>query len=117
MDAIAGTEPQLGLEPPAFEVVVTHDGRCSTVRVIGELDLATSEVLAVTLEGIRASGERRVVVDLSDTFVDVAGLRPLEQAAIDGLAIRIRNPRDLTRKLLLLTGLDRRFAVDDRPPS
>lgn len=100
---------------PGFEVVLMHDGRCSTVVVHGELDLASSEVLAVTLDGIRANGERRVVVDLGDAFVDVAGLRPLERAANEGLAVRIRNASPLTSKMLALTGLDRCFVLEDPP--
>ena len=112
VDGTGGSELSLA---PGFEVVLLHDGRCSTIVVHGELDLASSEVLAVTLDGIRANQERRVVVDLGNAFVDVAGLRPLERAASDGLAVRIRNPSPLTAKMLALTGLDRRFVVEDPP--
>lgn len=112
VDATAGSELSL---VPGFEVVLMHDGRCSTIVVHGELDLATSEVLAVTLDGIRANGERRVIVDLGDAFVDVAGLRPLERAANDGLAVRIRNATPLTSKMLLLTGLDGCFVIEEPP--
>jgi anti-anti-sigma factor len=99
--------------PTTFDVVVSQDGSASMVGVRGELDLAATPVLASTLEAIRATGPRDVVVDLAGlAFVDVAGFRPLAEAATDGLTVRLRNPSRLARLVLDATGLGELLPVE-----
>ena len=103
-------------KPMTFDVVVSQEGSASTVTISGELDLAASPVLASTLEGLRESGRRDVIVDLAGlTFVDVAGFRPLVAAATDGLTVRLRNPSRLARLVLDATGLCELLPVEPQP--
>src|SRR3954447_8847558 len=64
-------------ESCAIAVVASDDG--VTIRVHGEVDLASAPLLDAALAGVGGEGE--IEVDLSEmTFCDAAGLRVLEQA-------------------------------------
>jgi anti-anti-sigma factor len=74
----------------AIRSVVTCHG--VTIRVDGELDLATAPLLAAALDA--AHGEvDAVLVDIAEMrFCDAAGLRVLELALV-GTRLRVRAPR------------------------
>jgi anti-anti-sigma factor len=82
-----------------------------TILLAGELDMASAPTLASALRGVR----RSLVLDLSRvTFMDVAGLRVIEEAAH---RLRERGARLVTRgatgepaRLLSLAGAQYRAA-------
>src|SRR3954454_16908623 len=57
-----------------------EDG-ASVVHVVGEMDIASAELLESTLRSVAQRSRGRIVVDLSRvTFLDSAGLRSLVRA-------------------------------------
>src|SRR5437660_501235 len=80
------------LSPPLgdFDVVVGAGAESVVIRPRGELDLATSDRLAATLQTADSSAQV-IVLDLSGlSFIDAAGLRVLieaKQALGDRLAL------------------------------
>jgi anti-sigma B factor antagonist len=72
-------------EPPGalFEIDVSSaEGDVSVVALRGELDFDEAPSFGRVLEELRADGERKVVVDLSDlTFIDSSGISVLVGAA------------------------------------
>jgi anti-anti-sigma factor len=65
---------------PRTHVVISSSGETIVVRVRGEVDTATVEVLRCALEVVE--GARELVVDLSAApFVDIAGIRALATCA------------------------------------
>jgi anti-anti-sigma factor len=77
-----------------------------TIRVSGELDLATAPELRTVLDGIE--GPEVITVDLeATTFVDSQGLATLTAAKqrLDG-TLRIINARDNVRRVFEITNLD-----------
>lgn len=79
-------------EPP-IDVVISSSTGAISVRVRGEIDVATVDVLRRVLDVVEDSPE--LVIDLSaTTFVDIAGVRALATCA--------RRRRAFGRDILLL---------------
>lgn len=87
------------------------------VSLVGELDLATLDLLEQELEQITAA-EKRVVLDLRRlAFIDSSGLHALLRAdrrlsEAGGQLTIVRGPRAVER-LFRLTGLDTRLRIID----
>ena len=66
---------------PYVVVRVFEEDGASVVHVVGEMDLASADLLESTLRTLTQRSHGRVVVDLSRvTFMDSAGLRVLVRA-------------------------------------
>ena len=87
-------------------VEVAHGDPSSTLVVHGEVDVSSAGVLEAAIAAARDGGCREVVVDLGDvSFIDLAGLRVLHLAAVDGLGVVVRNPSRLARRVIGLAGM------------
>jgi anti-anti-sigma factor len=112
----------------AIEVARTHEfevrvqlshGDRATVKLSGELDLCSVDLLEAVLHNHIAAGRRRIRLDMSDlTFIDCTGLRAvvdahnallLEHGRLD--LIRVGQP---TARLLRITELDTALHVETR---
>ena len=85
---------------------VTNDGATTVVVVSGELDLATRDELRAALAPLAG----KIVVDLADvTFLDSSCIGVLAGAGQrlreDGGELHVRNPADVPRRALEITGL------------
>jgi anti-anti-sigma factor len=98
--------------PQRFRVGVVSREGVALVRIAGELDRATGELLRPVLDRVLDSAPRRLVLDLAGAdFIDGAGARVLLEACKrvadgDGEAV-IRSANRLARLVLRLVGLDR----------
>jgi anti-anti-sigma factor len=97
------------LSPPLLQVSVARSGDAATIRLDGELDIATAgqveEAIGCLLES--DPPPRRIVVDADRlAFVDASGLAPIARAAHrlpGGGSIQLRNaPRQVVRVVRLL---------------
>ena len=88
----AGTSPA-----PSHAVVrVLDEDGVAVVHVVGEMDIASAELLESALRALAQHSYGRVIVDLSRvTFMDSAGLRAL---------IRARERMDLRGRWLVTRG-------------
>lgn len=80
------------------------------VRVIGELDASTAEILAGALrEPLRQDGD--LLLDVSElSFVDSAGIRLILVTceALEGRGtVILRSPSGMVRRVIELTGIDK----------
>lgn len=99
-----------GSDPPNFAIdaAARADG-ITTIRVSGELDLATAGELAAALSAALAAGD--VVLDLSAvSFMDSAGVRSLNSAlretAEQGRRLTVRpDMQPIVSQVLELTGM------------
>jgi anti-anti-sigma factor len=67
--------------PPRFRVDTWPDRGVVHVRPVGEVDLATVDVVRTSIEELKAAGFKRVVLDLREvTFLDSTGLRLMLEA-------------------------------------
>ena len=100
----------------AVQIAVEADPRSTTLRLIGELDLATVGVAEKAIADAFAGEPTIVAFDLSDlTFCDSTGLRffltSAEEADERGVEMRLMYPTIDMRKILDLTGLRSAFDV------
>jgi anti-sigma B factor antagonist len=115
----AGSHPQL---PPGMAEPLTYVERIEVegvvvLAVVGELDLASVEILRTAFGGAMIDHDR-IVLDLSrTTFADSTALGVFvaagKRAAESGGWVRIANPRPNVRKLLRVTALDTIFGLYD----
>jgi anti-sigma B factor antagonist len=97
-----------GRSVPLLEVVVCELPSECLVAVAGELDIASASELSLALRGLDRSGEF-VTLDLRAlTFIDVAGLRAIQEARRiareDGRCMQILGPALPVARILELTG-------------
>lgn len=89
------------------------------VVVLGELDLATAPILESRLRELDLSGYGRLVLDLRElSFVDCAGLSVVVaadgRARRGGAALKVLCGPGPVRRVLALTGLDRRITISSQ---
>jgi anti-anti-sigma factor len=100
-----------------FSTEITKALDRATVRVRGELDMATAPRLTHELTAlIEGEGAQSLTVDLGGvSFIDSTGLRALlgahEQLRQRGGALVVSGPQPNTTKLFRTTGLDQIFTV------
>lgn len=99
-----------------FTVVVAEEAGQTVAHVNGEIDIATCERLRDAIEPHLGPGQR-VVLDLSGvSFMDSSCLRVLLQArttlTADGGSLILRNPSDMARRLLSLSGMAELFDTE-----
>jgi anti-anti-sigma factor len=108
------------MHTPLLEVRAERDGRRVSVRVAGEVDLATAPQVAACLGEHVASGAELIELDLSAvTFIDSTGVRLLltfvADASRDG-RMRTIVPSEPVRRIVCLLGLEQRLlAVGSSP--
>ena len=98
----------------------THEHETDTVvRVRGEVDLSTAELLRRRIgRARRVSDDAEVVIDLGEvTFIDSAGLSELVRPAVAGCAVTLVRPSDAVRRLIRLAGVEQLFTTEDGAPS
>jgi anti-sigma B factor antagonist len=100
-----------------FEVEVRAGTRGVTLRVSGDLDLATSPLLDEHLRTVTDTAAGDVDIDLAGVdFLDSAALRVLVMSQRRLQAARRRltvsNPSTFTRRVFDMTALAERFEID-----
>lgn len=98
---------------------VQHVGGRATVRLAGELDLGSREIVRRALDEA-ASASAETVLDLSRVrFIDAVGLRSLLTAQQDAQAadhrLIIRRPHRAVRRMFELTGVLPLLELEDPP--
>lgn len=99
--------------PPTLEV---EEQSQDTIAVSGELDMASAPRLGAALRRLQDSGQRDIVLDLSNLqFCDSSGLSVFVQAHRDlraaGGRLVLRSPSERLRMLLTATQLDQELEI------
>jgi anti-anti-sigma factor len=91
------------------EISVAHSNGHTLVRVVGEIDLASSPRLDDALEFHHGP----ITVDCSRLeFIDASGLGVLARASRDNGGVTLRNASPFLRKVVKVAGLDGALRVD-----
>lgn len=107
--------------PPAPPMVIEAAVSAGTVTIVisGELDAATTPLLARRLAQILADGPQRLVFDMAGVgFIDCAAARLIVgtgRCLPTGRRPVIRRPSPAVRRMLELTGLAARCEADGPP--
>ena len=110
----------LSIEPVPFEVTEVHELRRVRVRLRGELDLATADLLADRLRRLREHGAP-VLLDVDElAFIDAAGIRVILSAAHDarndGRAFAVTHGSGPVRRLFALVDVGTHVTFDGASP-
>jgi anti-sigma B factor antagonist len=94
---------------------VTLNGE-QRLDVVGELDMASAHALLESVEVFERTGGEVLAIDLAGvTFMDVAGMRVLLEAARRahrrGSRIVIYNPRRIASRVFSLTAVDQQLEI------
>jgi anti-sigma B factor antagonist len=97
------------------------EGGVGHLRVTGEVDASTAPELRARGSSLLDDGARTLLVDCSHlTFIDSAGLSVLldlhDMAERRVATMTIRHPSDQVRRLLSITGLDKKLIVAPASP-
>lgn len=100
-----------------IQAIVGADPDGVLVAADGEIDLETAPRLTDWLNEAFASGQKKVVLDLSQvSFMDSSGVTALlvahNEAEKTGTALVLRSPSRQTRDLFVMTGLDQVFTIE-----
>jgi anti-anti-sigma factor len=109
----------LTAEPVRFEVTELRESARVRLRVRGELDLATTELLADRLRRLRERNAA-VLLDLDElAFIDASGLRVVLDAAgdarRDGWAFTVTRGSAPVRRLFELLEVDEHLRIEAGP--
>ena len=113
--------PALVTSPPAPPMVIEAavSAETATIVISGELDTATTPLLARRLTQILADGPQRLVFDMAEVgFIDCAAARLIAgtgRCLPPGRRPVIRRPSPAVRRILELTGLAAHCEVDGPP--
>ncbi len=99
------------------EVSVDRTHEATVIRVAGEIDLYTRDLLRAVLDECVASRAERIVIDLGAAqFIDTGGLSLMEQYARklddDDRVLMIRGAGDFTLKLMEILSIDGRLRIE-----
>jgi anti-sigma B factor antagonist len=92
------------------------DDGVATVRLVGELDMASAQRLRDCVGELLGGGQRRLVVDMAELdFIDSTGLGVLVAALkrfreVEG-TLALKDPRAPVRRVLEVTRLDQVFDI------
>jgi len=100
-----------------FLLAVDLAGAQPVVRLVGDVDMATSPAVKNALAELVEGGHLAVVVDLSEvTFMDSSGLHVLvdmqRRLSDAGGKVVLRKPGPAVGKLLQITGVGPMFQLD-----
>jgi anti-anti-sigma factor len=107
---------------PGFSVDTSVEGPATTIRVAGELDLATSPKLQQACAAAIEPGPATLRLDMSEvTFLDSTGISVLVQAHkqldAQGGTLVLHGLSDHARRVLEVAGLGAFFRVSDESAS
>ncbi|MEO5680827.1 MAG: STAS domain-containing protein [Acidimicrobiales bacterium] len=110
------------LRRTGFHAEVQRADDAVVLRLHGELDMATAELLDEAFAAVLDGGGPGVVVDLANlSFLDSTGIASLlgagQRAKDHGRSFVVRAPRRPVLKALRLTGVDQILAIETDEPS
>jgi anti-anti-sigma factor len=107
-------------DTPALRITVESDGATTILRLAGELDLASADLLRERVRTLLGYGTvlEKLVLDLAGLeFLDVTGLGALletrRKLAATGIPLTLRRPRPMVVRMLTLLNLEEALLIED----
>ena len=104
---------------PALRITAESDGATTVLRLAGELDLATADLLRERVRTLLGHGSviQLLVLDLAGLeFLDVTGLGALLEArrklSATGATLTLRRPRPMVVRMLTLLNLEEALHIE-----
>ena len=88
-------------------------GHPPVLHVRGDIDASTSAALTAAVDDLASASDGPLVIDLSKvTFMDSSGLSVLINAHQRGFTIVVRQPSEVVRRVVELTGLEAVLVIE-----
>jgi anti-sigma B factor antagonist len=99
--------------PTARSEITTDATGVPIIKLTGEIDLSNAASVRATIESTVSAAPERIVFDLSGLdFLDSSGIALLLYAAAKSGSVQVRNPSDIVRRIIEVTGLSDTFHMD-----
>jgi anti-anti-sigma factor len=83
------------------------------IKLVGEIDLSNVDSVRATIDATVSSAPARIIFDLSALdFLDSSGIALLLFAAAKCGTVQLRNPSEIVRRIIEVTGLAGVLAMD-----
>jgi anti-sigma B factor antagonist len=106
------TADETGAHVGGAEVTADATG-VPIIKLTGEIDLSNADSVRAAIESAVANAPERIVFDLSDLdFLDSSGIALLLYVAAKTGSVQIRNPSDIVRRIIEVTGLSGLLHMD-----
>lgn len=106
-----------------FEMETASEGPVGTMRLSGELDIATVPRVEQAIEALLSAGVERVTIDLSGVgFVDSSGLRLFivldQRSAAEGWTLALTRPSRQALTVFRVSGVEDELPfIEDASPA
>jgi len=98
----------------SFSINTNNNGEKNLweIKLAGEIDISNVNLVKNQLEAVLEEAKQSIEIDLSELdYIDSSGLGMIIKiyGAIkkDGLSVKLINPKDSIKKLLIISGLDK----------
>lgn len=89
------------------------EGAAPVIRIFGELDISTIELVAPLIEFAVTQAEEQLVLDMQDVeFIDSSGIALLLSTAQQVQRLELRSPSSAVRRIIEATGLSETLVID-----
>jgi len=98
---------QLEREKPGFGIeMATDEVGDPLLKLAGELDMSSAEILRETVDRVLAGNPTRIVFELSElVFIDSSGIAVLILASNHVEKVELRNAQPIVRRVVEIAGL------------
>jgi anti-anti-sigma factor len=99
--------------PVGTAEVKSDAGGIAVIALIGEIDLSNVDGVRATIKSTVAEARERIVFELGALeFLDSSGIALLLWAAAQTDAVQLRQPSDIVRRIIEVTGLSEILHMD-----
>lgn len=101
-------------ESNSFRVDADSDGGVTTLKLIGELDIAGTETFTAGVDEALGGKPQKLCIDVSElSFIDSSGIhalvRGVKEAQEQGIAFGVQGAQGEVRRLFEISGVDEFF--------
>ena len=99
-------------EPDDLTVDVSADGDVALLRIAGEIDTSTVDMISDAAQKAVQAGADTLILDMSAvTFMDSSGIGAIIALQANAM-VRMRKPSQIVERLIATTGLTEVFEVE-----
>ena len=101
-------------EPVGRAEVKSDAGGLAVIELVGEIDLSNADAVRASIDSTVSQPHERIVFELARLeFLDSSGIALLLWAAAQAQSVQLRQPSDIVRRIIEVTGLSEILNMDE----
>jgi anti-sigma B factor antagonist len=101
-------------EPVGTAEVKSDAGGLAVIELVGEIDLSNADAVRASIDSTVSQAHERIVFELARLeFLDSSGIALLLWAAAQAQSVQLRQPSDIVRRIIEVTGLSEILNMDE----